>query len=134
MTGACAAAPLPLRAGGERAFVIAVLALLGLRLLLVVLLWAVGGEPLQPDSPLYLQLAAALADKGWFSVDTQVYVPEVFRTPGYPAYLAAFLVQGVPGTFWPLLGQELLYLATVAAFFVGTRSMLDGGLARAVVI
>jgi hypothetical protein len=134
MTGACAAAPRPLWPGGERAFVIVVLALLGLRLLLLLLLWAVGGEPLQPDSPLYLQLAAALAGPGWFSSDLQVYTPEVFRTPGYPAYLAIFLVQDLPGTFWPLLTQELLYLAAVAVFFVGTRELLDGGLAGAVVI
>ncbi|WP_058553698.1 hypothetical protein [Thiohalocapsa sp. ML1] len=134
MSGVCAAAPWPLRPGGERAFGLAVLALLGLRLLLVLLLWAVGGEPLQPDSPLYLQLAAALAGPGWFSADLEVYTPEVFRTPGYPAYLAAFLAQGVPGTFWPLVGQELLYLLAVAVFFVGTRALLDGGLARAVVI
>jgi 4-amino-4-deoxy-L-arabinose transferase-like glycosyltransferase len=134
VTGRCAAVPVSPRPGSERAFVIAVGVLLGLRLSLVLLFWALGGEPLQPDSPRYLQLAAALVERGWFSASFDAYRPEIFRTPGYPAYLAVFQAFGVAGTFWPILVQELLYLGAVAVFFVGTRVLLDAGLARAVVL
>jgi hypothetical protein len=134
VTGRCAAAPLPPRPGSKRAFVIAVGVLLGLRLSLVLLLWALGGEPLQPDSPHYLKLADALVQKGWFSASLAAYDPEVFRTPGYPVYLSLFRSLGATGTFWPLLIQELLYLGAVMVFFVGTRALLDSGLARAVVL
>jgi 4-amino-4-deoxy-L-arabinose transferase-like glycosyltransferase len=121
-------------ADGARLFTIAVSALLALRLGLLLLLWTVGGEPIQPDSPLYLQLAAALVERGWFSSSAEVFQPEVFRTPGYPAYLALFQWLGPTGIVWPLLVQELLYLSAVGVFYVGTRALLDVGLARAVVI
>ena len=134
MNGVAAARPSTTPADTARLFAIAVVVLLGLRLGLLLLLWAVGGEPLQPDSPLYLQLAAGLVEHGWFSSSLEVYRPEVFRTPGYPAYLALFEWLGLEGSVWPLLMQEVLYLATVGVFFVGTRTLLDLGLARAVVI
>ncbi|MCG6941962.1 MAG: hypothetical protein LJE69_12020 [Thiohalocapsa sp.] len=132
--GACNAAPRRPSTGGARTFIVAVAVLLALRLGLLVLRWVVGGEPLQPDSPLYLQLASGLVQHGWFSSSLEAYRPEVFRTPGYPAYLAVFQWLGLESTFWPLLVQELLYLGTVAAFFYGTRALLDVGLARAVVL
>ncbi len=134
MTGACRGLPPRLDAGRSRAFLFAVAVLLTLRLALLLLLWAVGGEPLQPDSPLYLTLAQALAEQGWFSSSLERYHPEVFRTPGYPGLLAGLLLLGLEGTLWPLLLQEALYLVVVAIFYLGTRSLLDGGLARAVVI
>ncbi len=125
-------------ADGAWLFSRAVLVLLALRLGLLLLLWAVGGEPLQPDSPLYLQLAAGLAEQGWFSASLTTFQPEVFRTPGYPAYLALFYPTGLPTglnhLFWPLLVQEGLYLVSVGIFYIGTRTLLDLGLARAVVI
>jgi 4-amino-4-deoxy-L-arabinose transferase-like glycosyltransferase len=120
--------------GGARIFAISVSVLLALRLALLLLLWAVGGEPLQPDSALYLKLAVGIVEHGWFSYSLDAYRPEVFRTPGYPAFLALFQWLGLDASFWPLLTQELLYLGTVAVFFFGTRALLDVGLARAVVI
>jgi 4-amino-4-deoxy-L-arabinose transferase-like glycosyltransferase len=132
-TGACAAGPRQVAADSARPFAIAVVALLAVRLGLL-LLWAAVGEPLQPDSPLYLQLAAGLVERGWFSSSLELYRPEVFRTPGYPAYLASFRWLGIETTVWPLLVQELLYLGVVAVFYRGTRALLDIGLARAVVL
>jgi 4-amino-4-deoxy-L-arabinose transferase-like glycosyltransferase len=79
-------------------------------------------------------LATGLVEHGWFSSSLATYQPELFRTPGYPAYLALFQWLGLDPVFWPLLVQELLYLGTVAMFFFGTRALLDVGLARAVVI
>ncbi|WP_295884169.1 hypothetical protein [uncultured Thiohalocapsa sp.] len=134
MNGVAAARRSATPADTARLFAIAVMVLLGLRLALLLLLWALGGEPLQPDSPLYLQLATGLVEHGWFSSSQDVYRPEVFRTPGYPALLALFQGLGVTGTFWPVLAQEVLYLATVSVFFVGTRALLDLGLARAVAV
>ncbi len=134
MTGAGAARTGLPGMDGARLFALAVALLLGLRLVLLLLLWSVGGEPLQPDSPLYLELAAGLVEQGWFSSSPDVYRPEVFRTPGYPAFLALFQWLGLTGTFWPLLVQELLYVGTVAVFYVGTRALLDVGLARALVL
>ncbi|TVQ85328.1 MAG: hypothetical protein EA400_15660 [Chromatiaceae bacterium] len=117
-----------------RLFAVTVMVLLVLRFALLLLLWAVGGEPLQPDSSLYLQLAVGLVEHGWFSSSLDLYRPEVFRTPGYPAYLGFFQWLGLGDRFWPLLVQELLYLATVGVYYIGTRSLLDSGLARAVVV
>src|SRR5262245_29811308 len=50
------------------------------------------------DQDGYRKLGAALATTGRFTryPDSAVYVPEVLRTPGYPAFLAAiYLVFGL---------------------------------------
>jgi hypothetical protein len=48
---------------------------------------------LEPDSYDYLDLARNLVDHGFFGKNGD---PEVFRVPGYPLYIAAFLACGLP--------------------------------------
>lgn len=134
MTSALSVALGPVTTGRAPLFAISVLVLLVLRLALLLLLWVIGGEPLQPDSPLYLRLATGLVEHGWFSSSLESYQPEVFRTPGYPAFLGLFKGLGLDATFYPLLAQEFLYLGTVAVFFFGTRALLDLSVARALAI
>lgn len=119
---------------GARAFAWALLIALGFRALLMAVLWLTGGDPLEPDSPLYLRLASALAEQGRFSSSLETFQPEVFRTPGYPAFLAALRLLGMDGTGVVLLVQEVLYLATVGVFYVAVKALLDLGLARAVTL
>lgn len=121
--------------GNTRLFLAAVFALILFRIGLVILLQIRGGMPLQPDSQGYLDLVPGLVEAGWFSSGgAEQFVPEVFRTPGYPIYLALFRWCGVGGTTGPLLGQEIIYLLVAGLFFLGTRRLLDERLAGALLV
>ena len=65
---------------------------------------------LQPDSHDYISLATSLVESGSFSRDGEI---EIFRTPGYPIYLAIFryLIEDNIITF-VLFSQILVNLAT----------------------
>ncbi|MCK4602052.1 MAG: hypothetical protein KAU28_06275, partial [Phycisphaerae bacterium] len=67
-----------------------------------------GGGVLTPDSHSYLQLAGALAERGQFGPRDQ---PEIFRTPGYPLFLA--WAHPLPGGVWALLAVQVLLDAAV---------------------
>ncbi len=112
-------------------FTVAVILLVVLRTAFVVAIFAADGELNRPDSPLYLVLAQNLSNLGWFSVSGEVFTPEVFRTPGYPAFLALFKELGLDAAYWPIAVQHILYLATVALFFASIRQLLDPSIARA---
>ena len=65
--------------------------LIVLRIVLFGYFLLIHGEVYSPDSNLYLQLAANISDHFVFSRETVApFAPEVFRTPGYPAFLAIF--------------------------------------------
>lgn len=115
-------------------FLTAVVALVGLRIAFVAGIFAVDGSLIRPDSPLYLTLAQNLNDLGWFSAATDHFTPEVFRTPGYPAFLAVFHRLELEAEYWPIAAQHLLYLATIALLYSGTRRLLEPALSRALVV
>lgn len=83
------------------------------------------------DTPLYLDLATNLVERGTFA-STPGTAPgarlenpwplEVFRTPGYPLFLAGFFALGVKTPLPILVVQILCDLALVVlAFSIGTR-------------
>jgi len=97
---------------GRRLWLVVAAALL-VRGALLVSAAANGGSVLTPDSHSYLQLAGALAERGEFALHDQ---PEIFRTPGYPLFLA--WAHPLPGGVWALLAvQVLLDVALVVVTF-----------------
>ena len=115
-------------------FPAAVILLVALRTAFVVAIFAVDGDLHRPDSPLYLVLAQNLGALGWFSASSEAFTPEVFRTPGYPAFLALFKTLGLDSAYWPIAVQHLLYLITVGIFFFSIRQLLDASMARAMTL
>lgn len=68
------------------------------------------GQFVDNDSKLYLLLADNLLEHGVFSEQTTApFTPEVFRTPGYPAFLALLKGLGLAGTHWVVFIQEIIY-------------------------
>jgi 4-amino-4-deoxy-L-arabinose transferase-like glycosyltransferase len=115
-------------------FGVLVAGLLALRGGLIWYLAASGVNHLQPDSTLYLLLAENLVQKGWFSASVEVFAPEVFRTPGYPAFLAGLQVVGLGGLWWVSAAQELVYLFSAFLAYRGIRSLLSEHLGRAALV
>jgi 4-amino-4-deoxy-L-arabinose transferase-like glycosyltransferase len=81
--------------------------------------WRSDSAALSPDSPSYLAPALSLATEGSFKTDQQ---PEIFRTPGYPAFLVASgftgpLGYGITQIVQVLLDVLLIYLT----FVLGAR-------------
>jgi hypothetical protein len=102
-----------------RGVTIAVTLALGVRLVVAALAWAVGGNGafLSRDSDPYLALAGALA------MDFRFYsggLPEIFRTPGYPALL-------VPGVW---LGHPVAWALGVQFAFSAAIVVLTARIAR----
>jgi hypothetical protein len=65
------------------------------------------------DAPGYLQLAMNLLDHGVFSACTGVpYLPEAFRTPGYPVFLALILQVFGSSVIAVAIAQSLLHIFT----------------------
>ena len=93
-----------------------------------------GGEALGGDSLNYLLLSDNLANVGWFSRSTEVFSPEVFRTPGYPVFLSLFSLLGLESQYWVSLTQEILYLATAFLFYQGIRRLMDEDIARVTLV
>jgi 4-amino-4-deoxy-L-arabinose transferase-like glycosyltransferase len=72
----------------------------------------------------YQQLGAVLARTGKFTryPDYHVFVPEVIRTPGYPAFVAAvYLVAGVGNDTAVALAQALVFTLICLTTFAITR-------------
>jgi 4-amino-4-deoxy-L-arabinose transferase-like glycosyltransferase len=81
--------------------------------------WRSDSAALSPDSPSYLAPALSLATEGSFKTAQQ---PEIFRTPGYPAFLVASgftgpLGYGITQIVQVLLDVLLIYLT----FVLGVR-------------
>ena len=111
-----------------------VAALLALRGALMWYIAEYGGNHFQPDSELYVVLARNLAEQGWFSASADVFIPEVFRTPGYPAFLALLQLVGVDGPTGISVVQEIVYLLCVLLAYLGIRRLLTEHLARAALV
>lgn len=74
----------------------------------------------------YQRLGEALATTGRFTrySDAEVFVPEVIRTPGYPAFVAAiYRVFGVGNDLAVAIAQVFVFAAIcLLAFFIGRRA------------
>lgn len=76
------------------------------------------------DSEEYLQLAKNIIDEGVFSLSTEEpFVPESFRSPGYPLFIAAILIFFSDPIFVSLV-QVILYALTVALIYKLTEHFL----------
>ncbi len=90
-----------------------------------------GGKYLYPDSPMYLELAENLIKHHVFSMSaTEPFIPHVFRTPGYPVFLAIFKFLGVENPYLIALVQELIYAATIAGFYLLSQGLFDRNMIR----
>ncbi len=89
------------------------------------------GKYLYPDSPMYIELANNLFENHVFSMSpTAPFVPHVFRTPGYPWFLAIFQWSGLANPYWIVFAQELIYAGAVAAFYYFGRALFDKNIIR----
>jgi len=79
------------------------------------------GEVLAPDSYSYRQLAGSLHQRHEFSRDGE---PEIFRTPGYPVFLA--LIQWLHGGIWTALTAQVLLDVGLVMITFHLAAMLAG--------
>jgi 4-amino-4-deoxy-L-arabinose transferase-like glycosyltransferase len=81
--------------------------------------WRSDSAALAPDSPSYIAPALSLATEAVFKTNQQ---PEIFRTPGYPAFLVACGLTGPLGYGIAQIVQLLLdVLLVYLTFVMGTR-------------
>lgn len=92
------------------------------------------------DQSGYQRLGASLATTGEFTryADTEVFVPEVIRTPGYPAFVAAiYLLFGVGNDLAVAIAQSFVFVAICCMVFAiarkaaGDRSAIVAGVMTA---
>lgn len=84
------------------------------------------GDTFSADSYLYINLANNLADIFEFSRDShEPFSPEVFRTPGYPAFLAVLKLLGIHNIYWIIFCQEIIFLVCVLIFFYYGRTLFS---------
>ncbi|MFB3892876.1 MAG: hypothetical protein ACE15C_12715 [Phycisphaerae bacterium] len=100
---------------------------LAARLALLACAWDRPEGVFTPDSRDYWQLARSLDERGCFAMDPDGRWPEIFRTPGYPAYLAFWQAWhwGVAATAWraALLAQILLDCSLIVLTFLLGRGI-----------
>ena len=135
-------------------FALAVAILITLRFVLFVLFVVSGGQYVHPDTAIYLELAGQMFENGVFVLpETQSlviepfgvpsaqagrvlqsdvpYGPEVFRTPGYPAFLAALSWLGISNPYGIVFIQELIYGLAVFIFYKYGRALFSEKILRA---
>ncbi len=81
-----------------------------------------------PDSQGYVQLARALRQRGRFAGGRQQDEPEIFRTPGYPAFLALLGPDEPDGSAdgrWVLIVQILLDVGLVMLTYWLGKTLVD---------
>ena len=90
------------------------------------------GQFVDNDSALYLLLADNLLEQGVFSENTSApFDPEVFRTPGYPFFIAVIMALGMKGSMWIVFWQELIYLLAIVIFYQFGKQLFDKKIVRA---
>ena len=95
----------------------------------------VKGDVYSADSYLYIDLAKNLVDHFEFARNAHApFTPEVFRTPGYPAFLAVIQVLGMHNLYWTVFWQEIIYLACVLMFFYYGRTLFSRNTLRICVL
>jgi 4-amino-4-deoxy-L-arabinose transferase-like glycosyltransferase len=116
-----------------------------------------GGQYVHPDSALYLELAGQLIETGNFFLPSNPPIeikpfgilsensgrvlqsrpplgPEVFRTPGYPAFLVLLHWFGIDNPYAIVFVQELIYGLSIYIFYRYGRPLFNTNLVRAGVI
>lgn len=93
------------------------------------------GEYLTDDSGSYLSTAENLREHHVFSEsDESPFSPSLFRTPGYPIFLAFLHELGMASPYWATFWQELIYGLSVFLFYRYGKPFFGEKLARIGVI
>ena len=93
------------------------------------------GEYLEEDSGYYIRLATVLREHHEFSQSTRPpFSPQIFRTPGYPAFLVFLHELGMGNPYWTAFWQELIYGLAVFLFYHYGKSFFGEKLIRIGVI
>jgi 4-amino-4-deoxy-L-arabinose transferase-like glycosyltransferase len=93
------------------------------------------GQFVDNDSALYIKLAENLVNNHVFSESLAApFAAEVFRTPGYPAFLAALTSLGMEGSYWVIFWQELIYGFCIFLFYHFGKRLFDRNIVIAGVI
>ena len=110
-------------------FIVALLIIL--RILLLAYFILTGGGYIYPDSPVYIELASNLIEHQVLSMSQHApFIPDVFRTPGYPAFLALIRILGMDNPYWTVFWQELVYGLTIWFFYCFGQSLFDRNIMR----
>ena len=89
------------------------------------------GQFVDNDSALYITLAENLLEHQVFSESTSSpFSPEIFRTPGYPVFLALLTALGMEGANWTVFWQELIYGLSVFIFYRFGKTVFDPRMMR----
>ena len=105
-----------------------------LRIILFVFFVTAEGQYIEEDSGYYIWLADILREHHVFSQDSKPpFIPQVFRTPGYPVFLALIKSLGMISPYWVVFWQELIYGASCFVFYhfaqkIFTKSVTRAGL------
>lgn len=93
------------------------------------------GKYIYPDSPMYLDLAKNLLENHVFSMSSaKPFEPHIFRTPGYPIFLAVLQFLGLKNPYAIVLIQELIYTATIFGFYFFSKGLFDRNIIRGGVV
>ncbi len=116
-----------------------------------------GGHYIHPDSALYIELAGQLIETGDFFLPQYQPIeiepfgilsensgrvlhsnpplgPDVFRTPGYPAFLVLLHWFGINNPYAIVFVQELIYGLSIFIFYRYARPLFNENIVRATVI
>lgn len=84
------------------------------------------GQFVDNDSILYIKLAENLQKYHVLSESSMPpYDAHVFRTPGYPAFLALLSSLGMEGNYWVVFWQEIIYGFCVFLFYHYGKRLFD---------
>ncbi len=93
------------------------------------------GQFVDNDSALYIKLAENLVNNQVFSESSVApFAAEVFRTPGYPLFLATLTSLGMEGLSWAVFWQELIYGFCIFMFYHFGKRLFDRNIVIAGVI
>jgi 4-amino-4-deoxy-L-arabinose transferase-like glycosyltransferase len=93
-------------------------ALIIFRIIVFVCFLGLDGEYLEEDSGYYLWLADILREHHVFSqTDKPPFSPQIFRTPGYPAFLVFLYELGMESPYWATFWQEIIYGLSIFLFY-----------------
>ncbi|MFV0389616.1 MAG: ArnT family glycosyltransferase [Pyrinomonadaceae bacterium] len=106
----------------SKGFLLTIAALTLFNLIVGLVVLSLGSRELTGDQVQYNQLAVNLVEQGTFSLQTDApYQPTVYRTPGYPVFLA---------TLYKISSNSVLFVQIVQYFLVGIIAWLVFALAK----
>jgi len=116
-------------------FAVLVGALILLRIGLFLYFIMIEGQYMSDDSPMYIALANNLLEHQVFSTSIQPpFEYDVFRTPGFPAFLALLAYLGMESFYWVSFWQEIIYCSCIWFFYRYSLSLFDEKIVKAGVI